>query len=256
MVLRGGLGNQLHQIAAGASVAERHNGKVVIFPHIVDSANNPERRGFFRLIDLDGLFPGIPVKEVNTIERLFLRAWNKKYLPCLDSFIVSEFNFRNLEKKKMFLVCGWFQGFEYLPTCINFSKISNLSKSKPAGLNVHVRLTDFLQNDSNPLDSKYYREALTIASSKLQVLTISCFSDDIPTASKLLPSNFIYNYPEKISQLNPAELLVQLANCEILICSKSTLCWWAANVVQSAGGLVISPFSNSAKSTKWIKISK
>ena len=254
MILRGGLGNQLHQIAAGARIAEQFGGELVIFSHVVDFAKNQERRGYFRFLDLASLLPGIKTREVNSCENLILRILNRFSWKLTKSISVSESNFFDIRKKPFILLRGWFQSHEFLPHCINFAKLLDGSSKSKRGVILHIRLTDFLNNDTDPLGVDYYAHAINAVTSKISSTEIYCFSDDIQLARKMLPESIKVIFPEQEMRLEAHELLQELSNCEVIICSKSTLCWWAANVVSSNGGLVISPFKDLAHHPNWLNI--
>jgi hypothetical protein len=254
VILRGGLGNQLYQIAAGVHLAEKYGGKLIIFPHIVDTAKNHDRRGFYKKIDLSGLFPKIKIHEVNRIEDFVLRVMSRVSLRRFQKRIVSEENFFNASIYQIMLIVGWFQSHEYLPVNIDFTKLADpLLKSKKE-TKLHVRLTDFLDIDKHPLDGHFYKEALKKLQEKHNFSDVICFSDDIPNAIKILPPSFTYIFPEIENSLKANELLSALSSSYALICSKSSLCWWAANAVGSQGGIVISPWTEKAHKSSWLKI--
>ena len=119
---------------------------------------------------------------------------------------------------------------------------------------LHVRLTDFLTIDSNPLGEVYYFKALSIAMQKMSVGILKCFSDDIENAEKLLPLGFKYEFPEAHGPFSATKLLSRLSNSRILICSKSSLCWWAANSVSANGGVVVSPWIGSTHKSEWLRV--
>lgn len=254
VILRGGLGNQLHQIAAGVHLAEKNGGKLIIFPHIVDTAKNHDRRGFYKKIDLLGLFPKIKIYEVNRLEDLVLRVVNRVSLQRFQKRIISEINFFNVSSYRIILMVGWFQSHEYLPNDIDFTKlVDSLLKNKKE-TKLHVRLTDFLDIDKHPLDGLFYKEALEKVQEKYNFSNVICFSDDIPKAIKILPPSFAYVFPEIENSLEANELLRVLSSSYALICSKSSLCWWAANAVSAQGGVVISPWTGSTHKAEWLTV--
>ncbi len=254
VILRGGLGNQLHQIAAGVKFAEERGQRIAIFPHIVDTAKNIDRRGFFREIDLAGLFPGVIIRETNLVEDVVLRLLNIGNFRCVSRWIVSEDNFMNPLGSQFFLLRGWFQSFDYIPNRVNYLALRRSGKSAANQITVHVRLTDFLTIDSNPLGLDYYTNALLKLNPSLTKFDLRCYSDDMEKAKTMIPFDCIYDFPEKVKALSASELLSHLSWSEIIICSKSSLCWWAANSVSSSGGIVISPWEGSTHKTEWLRI--
>lgn len=254
IVLRGGLGNQLHQIAAGVRLAEVHNSKVIIFSHIVDTAINPDRRGLFRDVNIVGLFPNVEFRVTNPIENLLLRLANRYSFKFFKKLVVSDQNFHQLKNYRISILRGWFQSNKFLPSLINFAKVIRTQKEDLHELSIHIRLTDFLTIDPNPLKLAYYNGAIDNLEKKNIANVISCFSDDLHGAQEFLPANLKYDFPELNGSLNSYELLVELASSKVLIASKSSLCWWAALCVVSNGGKVISPLECPFPSDQWVQL--
>lgn len=255
IILRGGLGNQLHQIAAGVKFLEKSNGKVVIFPYIVDHAANLDRRGFFRDVKLNLLFPTATIVESNFVETLILRMLNSKNFKGVGRLIVHDTNFFKHGMYPFTILRGWFQSFDYIPKSVDFLSLRSSSVSTQNDVTIHVRLTDFLSLDISPLQFTYYQKALILIQKQVDVNQFKCFSDDIVGAKDLLPDEVTYSFPEIVTPYSAPELLAELANSSSLISSKSSLCWWAANSVTSGGGIVISPWEGSTHRPEWIKIS-
>jgi hypothetical protein len=255
VVLRGGLGNQLHQIAAGVSLAERLNGSVRIFSKIVDTANNPTRRGYYKSLNLRGLFPDTIITQVNSVEWFLFSLLNRMNWPCGSYYLIDEskFEWRRL-RIGAHILKGYFQESRFLPKNISpsnlFSNVNPLNES----ITVHIRLTDFLTIDASPLDEKYFASGIKYFSVKTPNLAIRIFSDDITAARKMIASHNRVTFPEATHALSPPELLQELASSKYLVASRSSLCYWAAKVVSSRGGKVLSPWSEDLHDGNWIKI--
>ena len=252
LVLRGGLGNQLHQIAASVSIAEKHGATVVIFPHIVDTALDATRRGYFRDFNLIGIFPSAPIREATSIESLLIRTLLRIGFRRLKKFWIVEENFFSFKARNSMFIQGWFQSFRHLPSLVDFSAFQLRGDLSNETIAVHVRLTDFKNIDSDPLTRTHYEKALgVIAKENTQT---QAYSDDIEGAKKMLSGLGSFDYPENDGLMSPSELLRRLGSSKSLVCSRSSLCWWAANIVSTRGGLVISPWKESAHNRQWISI--
>lgn len=254
VILRGGLGNQLHQIAAGVKFSERRGGKVVIYPRIVDTANNLNRRGFFREIELNRLFPQANIRETNRFENAIFRLLNLTDFKYISRRLISEENFLNPPKRSLCLLKSWFQSFEYVPSQINFLSLIGAENLGATQITIHIRLTDFSDIDLDPLGQVYYSNALSLLHQANIESPLRCFSDDIKKARVLLPKEFEYEFPETHETLSASKLLNKLSASSTLICSKSSLCWWAANAVSAKGGVVISPWTGSTHKTEWLTV--
>lgn len=252
LVLRGGLGNQLHQIAASVAIAEKHGATVVIFPHIVDTALDTTRRGYFRDFNLMGIFPSAPIREATTFESVLIRTLLKFGLRRLKNFWILEENFFMYRARNFMFIQGWFQSFRHLPSLIEFQAFQLNGDSQHEFIALHVRLTDFKNIDPDPLTRNYYEKALRVIAK--ESVNIDVYSDDIEGAKNMLSGLGVFNYPENDLIMSPSELLRKLGSSKNLICSRSSLCWWAANLVSSRGGLVISPWKESAHNPQWVPI--
>jgi hypothetical protein len=254
IILRGGLGNQLHQIAAGVKFAEEHGGLVRIFAHIVDTSVNPERRGFFRSLPINQLFPGANLKQVNRIENFVLRASLRFFPALVAKRIVTESNFHDSGISRVALLQGWFQSHAYIPRNFRPEVLVSLEEIVPDKIIIHVRLTDFLELDKFPLSKEYYREAINEMTKMLGIESFSCFSDDLGEVGLFLPADLVVEFPEKKGKIDPVELLKSLSSGSGLICSRSSLCWWAAQIASSRGGLVISPWKGEVHHDDWLSL--
>lgn len=255
VILRGGLGNQLHQIAAALSLAERLNGSIRIFAKIVDTANNPSRRGYFKSLDLDNLFPGASICLVNKIEYLLFSFLNKMAWPLGGKYLINEANFSHLPfRRGPYILKGYFQESRFLPEIIEPANLFPHSGILNESINVHIRLTDFVAIDKNPLEHSYFTNGIGYFLSRNQEANIRVFSDDIPTARQMLSNVHRITFPEETSELSPPDLLKELSSSKFLVASRSSLWYWAAQIVKSRGGEVIGPWPDNLQMHNWIRL--
>jgi hypothetical protein len=253
VILRGGLGNQLHQIAAGVRKSELNLGKTRIFAYVVDHANDHTRRGYFRELNLTKLFPGADLREVNDIEQICLRILLKLNFRLCSQFLVDEENFETKSRYlKVSFLRSWFQSAEFLPTALDPTALVAIHEHTQSNVTIHVRLTDFSLIDKSPLGLDYYTKAIGLIPESLKNKGIICFSDDIAGASNLLPHPIKVYFPEAHTMMTPSELLVSLSSTKFLISSRSSLCWWAALAVSSNGGQVVSPWPVLPLGYSWL----
>lgn len=139
---------------------------------------------------------------------------------------------------------------------LDFQEFNDFRNTVSYKIVIHVRLTDFNQIDKNPLNSSYYNQALAEIRSHTQNSPIVCFSDDIATAREILNQIPNLEFPEEMEEFRPDILLFHLSSAQTLICSKSSLCWWAGQVVIANGGKVISPFNHNLQNEEWVTISQ
>lgn len=255
VILRGGLGNQLHQIAAGAAISERVDGVLRVYSHIVDTSVNPSRRGFFREFNLSKVFFTVDLKEVGWFENLALRILVRLRYKGSEKSVVSEENFDHFNlHRKCYLLKGWFQSHKYLPNNFNPTAFVPPTPLEDSTATVHVRLTDFSSIDSEPLNSDYYRVAILRIKQMKEINRFICFSDDIQGAQRMLTGSEEKIYPEYESPFTPDNLLLNMSTSKYLICSRSSLSWWAAQIVAAKGGQVFSPWSDDVANETWNKV--
>ncbi len=253
LILRGGLGNQLHQIAAGVRLSEQRGGVLKVYSGVVNSSINEKRRSSWEGLPLEQVFPSVRIFEVNSFEKLILRIVNQKFQRVFARLFVSESNFDTNSRLPVLFIKGYFQALEYLPRIVNFKRFIDKSTPRYDSINIHVRLTDFANIDSSPLGSSYYQNAL----SQLELIgvqsQINCWSDDVIEAQKLLSFNASIHYPERQENMSATELLSALSKSNFLISSRSSLSWWASQIVTDYGGTVVSPFGDNAHNPRWLR---
>ena len=121
-------------------------------------------------------------------------------------------------------------------------------------MTIHVRLTDFSLIDPVPLNASYYQTAISTINRLGKVNRLICFSDDIQGAQRILNGPEEKIFPELVSPLSPDNLLVKMSSAEFLVCSRSSLSWWAAQIVSAKGGLVFSPWTDEVGDSAWFKV--
>lgn len=256
VILRGGLGNQLHQIAAGVALSEKNSGATRIFAYVVDRAQDPTRRGYFRQVNLAKLFPGANLKEVNFLENAILIVLHKIEFRFFNRFLVNEKNFEMfLNRKSALFLRDWFQSSQYLPSSLQPEALCEGENVGIEGVTIHIRLTDFASIDKNPLNSNYYARAIELIPKSFKTSQLTCYSDDLDGASRILEKFPSVQFPERNGELNPAELLAKLSSSTFLIASRSSLCKWASYAVIKNGGYVVSPFTENPFSGNWLMAS-
>lgn len=97
---------------------------------------------------------------------------------------------------------------------------------------IHVRLGDFLvwQGGKYLTSPKFYAQALSDIQSKLdsqKKTQYFLFSDDPVLASNLLPTHLRFRNISAERNLNSAEEMLLMSQCDFIVSSKSTFSWWA-----------------------------
>lgn len=238
-LLRGGLGNQLHQIAAAAYFSRFQNVQIIFYDHDLKSNLRDGGASRFLNLNLDRWFRDYsPRPSVSKgIFSIFIRiaiSLNRRFgHPKIfhEEDLVPE----SLNKRFM-LVQDYFMNKKYVDILdsseiIEGLQINKLENDPVRAYNecaIHLRLTDYKLVDTSPLDSLYYARALEAL--KLEPNTeFSIFSDDLEEANLILHDLELknLNYPEEIEPLSPEQLLIRISRYPSIIASRSSICWWA-----------------------------
>ncbi len=256
IVMQGGLGNQLFQYFAGASLAKKRNLPLVLEIGELGLAGTP------RSFELEGL--GLPYEFVTTTKHsslVFVRARNfaRKLGLKLGTgvFVSQEIGYdANLEGKDFSLkVRGYFQSWRYvhpfqaqLRLFVNtfWTNQMKLEAIEVKPIVMHIRRGDYLAGNESigALSIKYFKDALDALSALGVNGRVWVFTD----SPELIEAEFldeidgeIISTPEDSSS---AEILSVMSLGKAIIISNSTFSWWAAYINQNCK--VIAP-------EKWFK---
>jgi hypothetical protein len=280
--IKGGLGNQMFQYAAGRTLA--HLNKT--FVKLDVSAFNENKLRTFDLLSFNGTVGFATKQEISNLLPVhnFEKAF--QYLSPLKKrsyYREKEFGFdkKVLDLGKNVYLKGYFQSEKYFLAAKNiiisdftFKKelvkdIEDLSASlkKEASVSVHIRRGDFdkdpaTTNYHGTLDIGYYNAAIEMIISRIPNVTFYFFSDNI----NWVKENFSIPHAVFVSgniTKNHIEDLYMMSQCRHNIIANSSFSWWGAWLNDNPGKIVIAPkkwFDKGPKDTqdllpeKWIKI--
>ncbi len=263
MRYNGGLGNQMFQFAAVASLA---NTLKVDFSFDCDFFNHSYSRPYQLNIFFDDK------KEVKGLKYKALWAFRKyikdKFLN-LNVYCEKDFNFeqRFNEICDNTYIYGFFQSHKYIneelikkyftfkiePDEVNkkILKDMNLSES----VSIHIRRGDYVQKKRyssiyNHLDVEHYKKAMEIVAKDLTSPVFYVFSDDIDWARENLNFEGCPNCLEKNAKFvfishNQGEKswedLRLMSNCKHNIIANSSFSWWGAYLNSNPNKIVVAP---------------
>ena len=263
VVLAGGLGNQLFQIAGALSATDQ----VV---HVITCLGNPKRHsGKLEVSSLDflGRVQFAKCEKRHYVSPLAFRAMlslatTKRDLPdkstyrkalLLLSGTIFSVHLRTLVYPRISrgvghddkfgdtkgnLFIGYFQTHR-IASSVKDLIINALDQidSKELGLKkkslktlMHIRLGDYRSEPTfGVLNSEYFATALKLIEMDGPISEISVFSDEPETALKLLPLNYFGRIKlEENAGESPLKTLCRMRGYESYILANSTFSWWAA----------------------------
>ncbi len=257
--LRGGLGNQLFQYAAGVSLARRNNAELVISSMLLPKARKggkvsswPEQISNFRHVGkiVDGEAPKIRVWVVSRLLQLErLLGDNLAFYTSLTGVYANEScprldSFRSLRGRRVRLnsYCNGPEYFDDAAEIIRAQVLDTVKRSReleslleraelerPIGL--HVRLGDYsnLEEIYGKFDPDYFAKAADLARQVSGAGPIWLFSDDPDVAfaslSKIIPR---LEVAPEAAALSSLETIIAMSKMKALICSSSSFSWWGA----------------------------
>lgn len=290
--IKGGLGNQLFQYAAGRALLlrrNRRNGKedelkIDIGGYEKQNLINTQRRyllskfninaGIASIEEINRIkYPnGIISKIYSYIRRKIFRQFNIGFNNSifnstdplyLDGFFQTEkyFNDAEIEIRKEITLRNPLST-ESKMILVQINEHSNIS------ISLHIRRGDYINDRKTNLHHgicsiEYYYNALKHITSKLgENVKVFMFSDDITWVQQ----NIVLKYPTiyvSVLGIPDYEELILMSSCKHNIISNSSFSWWGAWLNPNPNKIVISPKKWSLKNirsrkditpAKWIKI--
>ena len=274
---RGGLGNQLFQIAALSFFS-----KTLDFSPLIHPCNLRQDRDLskpqYRALGVEGLFPAgrqkiDPSPTLELILRIIYGLYSRYFL----STIYNESKLLNSSSSSMprlFFIQDYFQSQEY-PDQLNDKSLKNLitnlpdSKSQSSLYNnnsgrnpamIHIRLTD---SHSKATDkSRFLKMEIILNKLKFtkKISELHIYSDDLTVAKELLKDFFVLipkHYPEEFETFSSSVLLARFIQYDCIMGSNSTLSWWACYLrtrLSSTEAIILADFDQKLMRSNWHSI--
>jgi len=231
-VRKGGLGNQLFQVAAGLIYAKETE-RFVLLPQEFYNGHNPLKQEY-----ADTIFSSIKYRvEKQMDETAIMRLVHSGEFhlypgePGFEDWLIHD-------TPGNIILHGYFQSYPAIgrhESYIRWAYLSGLPycESRPYQLGIHIRRGDYLKPPFNEmhynLTEGYYREAVEkIVSLNPEIVGFSIFSDDLDWCKQ---QEFFKSLPhvEFIDEIDEIKTLALMSKCQGgFICANSTFSWWGA----------------------------
>jgi len=263
IMLMGGLGNQLFQVAAGMYMEQKLGKSIKFSTGALFKIGNNHQNDVSTLLDAfdcQGKEENISKTRFIISKRLF-EVTDKARLSAFLPFYFSKEagfdpNLADLQSPKT--VFGYFQTWRYFRELQDKSFFRNLipqsSRSLEIikeildndGIAVHVRRGDYLdhRHSNGLLSSLYYADALEAISASNNS-PVYVFSDDLPTARTVLGRIINRQNMKFVDGLGSLEGLAVISHSSRIIVANSTYSYWAG-MLSSDGSQIVAP-------SKWYK---
>lgn len=282
--VKGGLGNQLFQYAAGCSLAERLNQKVLIDTSFFAGQSLRGYRLSSLNIENNELYGNEKIRYEILKNRYINKALrmgkigkvaiykNSCYLLETRPDIMEDFF--TLEEDNIFLD-GYFQSEEYFKN----SRIQLVKQFTPRyspqgreaeigsqiesvnSVALHVRRGDFTNEKSKfhyLLSKEYYDDAINYMASHVESPVYYWFSDDIDWVKSCFGEQYNFKYISLQTQNADIDELMLMKRCKHIVTANSTFSWWGAWLNINPLGIKIAPkkrFGNKKMiPEEWIKL--
>ena len=234
MIIQGGLGNQLFQLACAMKMAEKYNKKFVL--NIAGIIPNPHQNNNINITinTIRLLFPDLPICNEKVLPQEF---YNYKE----DSNECFQYNEKKLDDcfnvYNNIVLDGYFINYKYIPLQI-FEKIKLLPfDQRLLAVNftnvyfIHIRLGDYLKHKMYQLNLKPYynyciNQILKLNADAKFIICTNQYDDKLQNYLKDFPKNMKYKIQD--SAHTDIDTLYIMASCCGAICSNSTLSFMGA----------------------------
>ncbi len=269
MNIKGGLGNQLFQYAAGRALAlRRDDDKKGINSIKLDITGYGENNGIdtIRHYALSPFNINAEIASADEIKKLkYPLGRISKVLRFIKIKILRQFNtgFNSsiYNSKKPLYLDGFFQTEKYfidkedeirkdltLKDPLSPRAVEILAKinSCPNSISLHIRRGDYVSDKNTnqnhgTCDMDYYKKAIEYINSKIgNDMQVFIFSDDIEWAKE----NLKFDYPTifvSSPEIPDYEELILMSKCKHNIIANSSFSWWGAWLNQNHDKIVIAP---------------
>lgn len=249
--LKGGLGNQMFQIAATYALAQANNTECVFdFTAKVVYQGNPSSKY------MDNLYKGFSPSPIGWRPRVLFKERTPTYSPirfvdgmALDGYFQSE---------RYFIDCAIELRRYFIDNRITDFLGAYYAGALKNSLSIHVRRGDYLNFGDvfHILDGDYYKEAIGRVDKKHKVDYIFVMSDDMGWCRENLRDDrivYITGHPDHHEML-----LMSL--CSHNIIANSSFSWWGAWLGEKPGKMIVAPDKWTKNNTmdiipeRWIRL--
>ncbi|MEO5644968.1 MAG: alpha-1,2-fucosyltransferase [Bacteroidia bacterium] len=268
--LKGGLGNQMFQYAAGLALAEKHHVDLKLdFAFLEKSTGSAEfTKRKFELEIFNVNFQLASAEEIHAFkgnqQKISYRV-KRKFFPSLirkKNYRYDQLNFDpafSLLGNQVYLD-GYFQSAKYFLNAEKKIRSQFHFKNPPAGKNkvlaeeisscnsvsIHVRRGDYLSEINRGLFGNictldYYSKAIAIIQNEISSPHFYIFSDDVAWVKENIKTDSPMTYVDFNTGENSFEDMRLMSLCWNNIIANSSFSWWAAWLNENVAKKIIAP---------------
>jgi hypothetical protein len=269
--LKGGLGNQLFQYAAGRQLSEKFDVPLKFDLSFLNSTD-PNQRHIKRYFELDKFKIIVEIATESEIQAIRRQRWKNSFKPVWIRERKNDCHKKLHRAGKDCYLNGFFQSEKYF---INISETirNELIFKEPLtdryfleikeqiensnSVSLHFRRGDYVENPNTnrfhgvcPLE--YYRQAVKWMNEKTEDQQLFVFSDDIGWVKANFRTEFPTVFVEKSEEKLHSDFRL-MSLCKHNIIANSSYSWWAAWLNLNEAKTIIAPekwFANARRQSK------
>jgi hypothetical protein len=241
--IKGGLGNQLFQYAAGLALAKHHNASFILDKSGYD--DDPDRQFGLNCFSLDNIKTEIATENDDDI---YFTIYVEPFFHFDSSFFDNpDFTYLSgywqTEKYFQHITTEIKNSFRIKPDYTAHLPTNNLAFDKYQSVSLHVRRTDYAVHPlMGMLTATYYYNAIDLLKQHYDNLKFYIFSDDIGWVKENLElARLDYVFVSGIYTKTNIEDFYLMQQCKHHIIANSTFSWWAAWLCNFPNKQVIAP---------------
>lgn len=250
--LKGGLGNQLFQYAAGLSLAKHHNAPVKV--DITNLLAPDEQIGTTRNYELQHILQPPAIATGEEVKHMLsespLLRYYRKTLPPYKRKIYKEESFRFdphfFQSKNHLYLKGYRQSelyFQHIQDDVRtnlflqsslYNDVHEFGKQlkNEQSISIHIRRGDYtnqlVQDYHGVLDQQYYQHAINLIEAKVKQANLYVFSDNPSWVKEHLQFQQPVQFVSGAISKNHYEDFYLMSCCRHNIIANSSFSWWAA----------------------------
>lgn len=230
VLLSGGLGNRLFQLAAGLSFS-RVCGRKFILSKAAMAENVHSTEDYFKTVLS---FFSCYIQALPAIDY----TDTKKIPPgtvCVNELVYQTFNYKNIPSPADYTrthLIGYFQNYNFIPndfqSCLRFdTSIAEKYPKLPVSAFIHVRGGDYRTTPLHNVNlTRYYSRAIDYVRKRSNPEHFYIFTNDIEFCKS---QSFLQNVPYTIVEEKEVDSLYLMSQCKRgAICPNSSFSWWGA----------------------------
>ena len=266
--LKGGLGNQLFQYAAGFALAKKQDASFKI--DVSGYESMPSRSQTIRKLDIQDFSITAPLASKPEIVNLkYPNGMISKISRAIEKKVLKrhyiDWHPNVLHKTGNIYLDGYFQSEKYFESEVAaiFSQftlrqqwldpiksIEEYIVQDICSVSLHIRRGDYADDQKVRrhflvCNANYYQRAIYYLLDRVPNSNFYIFSDDVKWVkqSLVLPGNVRFISSEKgdVNTLRPSQELILMSKCRHHILSNSSFSWWGAYLNKTTSKLVLAP---------------